>query len=131
MLLYLNTPEEGGQTVFPHVFPPDGPRMKPTEGLQVAKERGWTKNLVPGSWQERLMGECASRLAVQPRKASAVLFYSQHPDGRVDSTSLHGACPVVRGQKWAANLWCVPTAGKTGLDAYVCACVFDGRTNDC
>lgn len=105
MLLYLNTVEEGGQTVFPHAARPDGSRLTPAEGLQLAKERGWTQGLAPGGWEERMMGQCAGRLAIQPRKGMAVLFYSQHPDGRVDRSSLHGACPVVQGQKWAANLW--------------------------
>ena len=51
------------------------------------------------------MGECINKLAVQPKKARAVLFYSQKEDGSVDERSLHGACPVVKGVKWAANLW--------------------------
>jgi hypothetical protein len=44
-------------------------------------------------------------MAVKPLKAEAVLFYSQHPDGRLDPASLHGGCPVLQGSKWAANLW--------------------------
>lgn len=44
-------------------------------------------------------------MAVKPLRAEAVLFYSQHPDGRVDHASLHGGCPVLEGTKWAANLW--------------------------
>ena len=27
------------------------------------------------------------------------------PDGSTDELSLHGACPVVDGVKWAANKW--------------------------
>lgn len=44
-------------------------------------------------------------MAVKPLKAEAVLFYSQHPNGQVDLSSLHGGCPVLQGTKWAANLW--------------------------
>ena len=40
-----------------------------------------------------------------PRKGDALLFYSQKPNGELDPMSLHGGCPVVQGQKWAANLW--------------------------
>jgi hypothetical protein len=59
----------------------------------------------PLSWQKRMVGHCRSKMAVKPLKAEAVLFYSQHPDGRVDLSSLHGGCPVLQGTKWAANLW--------------------------
>jgi hypothetical protein len=38
-------------------------------------------------------------------QAHAILFYSQHPDGVHDRKSLHGGCPVLKGTKWAANLW--------------------------
>lgn len=34
-----------------------------------------------------------------------MLFYSQLPNGQVDESSRHGACPVLRGTKLAANLW--------------------------
>jgi hypothetical protein len=42
---------------------------------------------------------------VKPHSSRAVLFYSQFPNGEVDPASLHGACPVLEGQKYAANLW--------------------------
>ena len=58
-----------------------------------------------GSWEESMVGQCRSKLAVRPTKAHAVLFYSQHPDGGLDASSKHGGCPVIKGQKWAANLW--------------------------
>ena len=35
-----------------------------------------------------------------PRKAHAILFYSQLPNGALDPMSLHGGCPVVEGTKW-------------------------------
>jgi hypothetical protein len=53
-------------------------------------------------------------------QGSAVLFYNQLPDGNVDKASKHGACPVLVGQKWAANLWVWngPRYGYTTLDQY-------------
>ena len=50
---------------------------------------------------------CQSKhsLSVKPKKAHAILFYSQNPDQTADPMSLHGGCPVLKGQKWAANLW--------------------------
>ncbi len=59
----------------------------------------------PNSWEERLVVQCRSKLAVRPKKAEAVLFYDQMPMGGQDDASLHGGCPVLKGTKWAANLW--------------------------
>ena len=58
-----------------------------------------------GSWEERLVVQCRSKLATKPKKAEAVLFYDQLPLGGQDDASLHGGCPVLKGTKWAANLW--------------------------
>ena len=52
-----------------------------------------------------MVRECETRTAVYPRKGSALLFYSMDPFGRLDSLSNHGGCPVLVGQKWAANVW--------------------------
>ena len=57
---------------------------------------------------------CRSKLAVRPHSSRAVLFYSQHPNGDVDKSSLHGACPVLSNQKFAANLW-VWNTPRTGF----------------
>ena len=51
------------------------------------------------------MAKCRTRLAIRPHSSRAVLFYSQLPNGKVDPASIHGACPVLSGQKYAANLW--------------------------
>jgi hypothetical protein len=61
--------------------------------------------LKEGSWEENMVAKCRSRLAIQPNSARAVLFYSQLPNGEEDPASLHGGCPVLKGEKWAANLW--------------------------
>ena len=34
-----------------------------------------------------------------------MLFYSQGPGGTLEDASEHGGCPVLRGEKWAANMW--------------------------
>jgi len=105
VLLYLTDVEQGGETVFPYGQKVEGEALSLEEASAKAKALGLTAALQPGSWQEAMMGECINRLAVQPKKARAVLFYSQKEDGMVDEKSLHGACPVVKGVKWAANLW--------------------------
>ena len=69
------------------------------------RERGLIDGLEPGSWQEEMVVQCQTRLAVRPRQGEALLFYSQLPSGHVDRRSKHGGCPVLEGTKWAANLW--------------------------
>ncbi|KAL4452128.1 hypothetical protein ABPG75_007790 [Micractinium tetrahymenae] len=79
VLMYLSTPEEGGETVFPYA-------EKKVEG------EGWS--------------ECARRgLAVKAVKGSALLFYSLKPNGDEDSASTHGSCPTLAGEKWSATRW--------------------------
>ena len=81
VLMYLATPEDGGETVFPQAPRPAGP----------ARED---------------VSPCAKgRLAVKPRKGDALLFYSLLPDGTRDPTSMHGSCPVIKGVKYSATRW--------------------------
>jgi hypothetical protein len=87
--MYLSTPEEGGETVFP---------------------RASTKVAGPG-WSE-----CAREgLAVKPAAGDALLFYGLNPDGSLDHNSLHGSCPTVKGSKWSATKWI--HTGRFGGDA--------------
>uniref|UniRef100_M1AZV5 Prolyl 4-hydroxylase n=3 Tax=Solanum TaxID=4107 RepID=M1AZV5_SOLTU len=44
-------------------------------------------------------------LKVKPRRGDGLLFYSLLPNGTIDLTSLHGSCPVIRGEKWVATKW--------------------------
>ena len=79
VLMYLSTPEEGGETVFP------------SAGVKVAGA-GWS--------------DCArAGFAVKARRGDALLFYSLLPDGTKDQASLHGGCPVLKGTKWSATKW--------------------------
>ncbi|KAF6262892.1 hypothetical protein COO60DRAFT_1493280 [Scenedesmus sp. NREL 46B-D3] len=81
VLMYLATPEEGGETVFPNV----------DESLRVSGQ-GWS--------------DCAKQgLAHKPVKGDALMFYSLLPDGTEDPHSLHGSCPTTKGEKWSATLW--------------------------
>lgn len=80
VLMYLTTPEEGGETVFPY-----------------AESNGDSK----GNWSD-----CAKRgLAVKAKKGNALLFYSLKPDGSEDVKSTHGSCPTLKGTKYSATKW--------------------------
>jgi prolyl 4-hydroxylase len=108
VVVYLTDVEVGGETVFPEGKALDGTDKSYDEVLAEMKEQNIDMQAIgikAGSWQERLVVQCRSKLAVRPMKAQAVLFYDQLPEGGQDDASLHGGCPVLQGVKWAANLW--------------------------
>ncbi|GMI78564.1 hypothetical protein like AT1G20270 [Hibiscus trionum] len=83
MLMYLSDVEEGGETVFPSA-----------EG-----------NVSDVPWWDEL-SECGkSGLAVKPKMGNALLFWSMRPNNTVDPSSLHGGCPVIKGDKWSSTKW--------------------------
>jgi len=111
ILLYMSDLNEsdGGETVFPHGWPPhqaEEDRVQFKDAKAALLKSGDVENvLVRDSWEEKMVVKCRSRLAIRPHSSRAVLFYSQNPDGTPDKDSLHGGCPVIHGEKWAANLW--------------------------
>mmetsp|Transcript_37871 Transcript_37871/g.55790 ORF Transcript_37871/g.55790 Transcript_37871/m.55790 type:complete len:631 (+) Transcript_37871:71-1963(+) len=110
ILLYMSDlPENaGGETVFIEGWPlgqPEENHLEIKEAIDVARKSGETEMFDEGSWQEKMVAQCQSRLSIKPAHAKAVLFYSQHPNGFPDESSRHGGCPVLKGTKWAANLW--------------------------
>lgn len=74
---YLSDVEKGGETVFPRF----------------------------NRRREMSMKDCSGGLKVKPEKGKVIIFYSMTPNGMVDPYSLHGACPVESGLKWAGNKW--------------------------
>ena len=62
------------------------------------EERNISHLFPPDSWQRLMVAKCRSphMLSVKPKKAEALLFYSQLPDGQPDRSSLHGGCPVLQ-----------------------------------
>ncbi|KAK1423539.1 hypothetical protein QVD17_18843 [Tagetes erecta] len=83
VLMYLSDVEEGGETVFPSA-----------KGNVSA---------VPW-WNE--LSECGKEgLSVKPKMGDALLFWSMKPDASLDSSSLHGGCPVIKGNKWSSTKW--------------------------
>ncbi|CAL9071265.1 unnamed protein product [Musa textilis] len=82
-LMYLSDVEEGGETVFPN-----------------AKVNS---SSLPG-YNE--LSDCGKAgLALKPKMGDALLFWSMKPDATMDPLSLHGACPVIKGNKWSAPKW--------------------------
>lgn len=83
LLLYLEEPEEGGETAFPDSKWIDSAR---------AKGEKWSK--------------CADRhVAMKPKRGHGLLFWSVNPNGKIDHRAMHTGCPVVRGTKWTATIW--------------------------
>ena len=109
ILLYMTDLEEGdgGETVFAHGWPAnqaEEDRVQFHDAKMALRESGEVEGLLAhDSWEENMVVKCRHRLAVRPHSSRAVLFYSQNPDGTPDSQSLHGGCPVIKGEKWAAS----------------------------
>jgi prolyl 4-hydroxylase len=95
LFVYLSDVDAGGQTVFPKADPLGETEPVPEEAKQLFPKKGW---------ETEMLDQCYSRLSVKPKKGNAILFYSQK-DGKLDPMALHGGCPVLKGTKWAANLW--------------------------
>lgn len=93
--MYISDVEEGGCTVFPEVKSPN-PTEPPKHAIDMFKK---------GSLEYSLLFDCHRKLSVPPKEGTAALFYSVKPDGRLDPMALHGACPVIKGVKWGANIW--------------------------
>ncbi|KAJ0982783.1 hypothetical protein J5N97_011038 [Dioscorea zingiberensis] len=83
VLMYLSNVGKGGETVFPY------------------SEKKHSQQKDDESWSE-----CAKTgYAVKPAKGDALLFFSLHPNVSKDLMTLHGSCPVIDGEKWAATKW--------------------------
>ena len=93
MLIYLQDTDEGGETTFPNAKIPE---------TFAANE---VNNPFRADNHDALT-ECTKKgIAVKSVRGDAILFFSLKDDYTLDGGSLHGACPVVKGQKWTAVKW--------------------------
>ena len=91
-------PGGGGHTVFPF--------SRPTPNVSKAEHAGAHDAAVDGAPRCEFSGQqVASGLMVRPVIGDALIWYNQHPNGTLDGRVRHGACPVTRGEKVAANVW--------------------------
>jgi len=83
VLMYLaDEIAEGGETIFPKLPTKDASGENPT------------------------YSDCAKHsLAVKPKKGDAIFFHSMKPGGEFEERSMHGACPVIQGEKWSMTKW--------------------------
>lgn len=111
-IMYLKAPNKGGATVFPHARLSAGAGGE-NRKIYIGAENWWCEN-------DKVLG-------VSPHPGDAILFWSYVPksgidhstyhrngsleDGSMntevvnDPTSLHGACPIIEGEKWVATRW--------------------------
>ncbi|KAG9136956.1 hypothetical protein Leryth_013805 [Lithospermum erythrorhizon] len=83
VLMYLSDVEEGGETVFPDA-------------------KGNFSSLP--YWDQ--LSECGKGgFSIKPKMGDALLFWSMRPDASLDPSSLHGGCPVIKGNKWSSTKW--------------------------
>jgi prolyl 4-hydroxylase len=101
VFLYLNDVELGGETVFPK-----STQTMPANDYRVDDFNRLADQLLQvNGTAHKLAHQCRTGFRVAPKRGDAILFYNQLPGGAVDHNSLHGACPVLEGEKWGANLW--------------------------
>ena len=114
LIIYIEEPEHGGETIFPLVRHNSSARP-----LHTPDE---AEHFTRAQWAE---GVCTAAeapwLRVHPRKGTAVLFYTLLPDSKLDPLSIHGSCPVLAGAKtvlqvWFSSEWTAPVFSP-GLEA--------------
>ena len=99
VLLYLEEPEEGGETAFPDAKP-----LPETKADFLAKKDTFSAC----GWND------GDGFSVKPKKGSAVLFFSFHINRTSDALAGHASCPTLRGTKFTATKWIHESPFSTG-----------------
>lgn len=93
IIVYLSDlPDEdsGGYTIFPM-----GARCMPLETAGCCS--------VPREFNQR--PDLAKVIRIAPKKGRALMFFGHDENGDRNTLSLHGACPVFKGEKWIIQQW--------------------------
>lgn len=108
VFLYMTDSEKGGATMFPlgrHTTAEERAAYNRTHLHELRDTLVDGKVIKKNGMEYKLVDECVEKLHVPPRTGDAILFYSQEPNGKLDPSSKHAACPVLDGEKLGANLW--------------------------
>lgn len=100
LFMYLNDGFVGGKTIFPHSrsHMPGSEFENNVLEMEQNPDFEETKSKMPSCMD-------GMALAVKPKRGSAILFYNQLHDGKLDINSEHGGCPIASGVKYGANVW--------------------------
>ena len=120
VLYYLNTVENGGQTVFPlsnqyyHKKRFNDAELidDPIElDAEMEKYEPLKWRMSESNLPENYCNDQTDNLKVKAEKGKALIWFNHLLDdetgwiGDVDIYSMHTGCPVIKGEKWIANHW--------------------------
>mmetsp|Transcript_46510 Transcript_46510/g.88799 ORF Transcript_46510/g.88799 Transcript_46510/m.88799 type:complete len:315 (+) Transcript_46510:176-1120(+) len=94
-LIYLQSAEEGGETIFPWAGGTE----------QIDPRTGWPYRPLDYNTECEPQTTPPGAVKVMVPTGYAVLFYNAKKNGESDPYSQHGSCPVKRGEKWTATVW--------------------------
>jgi len=99
-LAFLNTPEGGGETIFP-LLSANGSSGS-VDPATFEGERKTDPDLMTSFCQ----GDAHRNIMrIQPKQGDAILFTPMRPWMQTDERALHGACHVTHGEKWVVQRW--------------------------
>jgi len=84
---------------------PDGTTDSPSRSINFCMYLNDVEEGGETSFPRWRNAETSASLDVKPEKGKAVIFYMVNPDGNLDDLTQHAANPVLKGEKWFANLW--------------------------
>lgn len=86
-------------------FPLAGQPESPTRSINLCMYLNDVEAGGETSFPRWRNGETTGALNVKPEKGKAMIFFMTTPDGNLDDLTQHAALPVLKGEKWFANLW--------------------------